>query len=196
MLVATLLWIALAQDAGAVRAQDPVAGTTATTDTTDGAAGAADGSRRWSILAEPCATARTIEDDGIIVCGDAESLARLPIPGERTPPDRPMPSNPDRSGTGALAAAAAPCATLSGGCPVGIDLFGGATALVRGVGKLIDPDSCCEAPGEATSLGMLVDDIGGLFKRAFGGNRRAEGERVAIDLDAAPPPSASVPILP
>ena len=65
------------------------------------------GGQRWSILADPCAGART--PDEIVVCGQGvQPQPRLPLPGERGPPDRPMPSNPYLTGTGALGAAAAP----------------------------------------------------------------------------------------
>ncbi len=152
----------------------------------------ADGSQSWSILVQPCDSARTADE--VVVCGQgAASSPRLPLPGERGPPDRPMPSNPDVSGMGALDAAAAPCATRSEGCTVGVDLFGGATALVRGVGKLIDPDSCCEEPGEATNPVALIKDVGGVFKRTFK-KKPDKSRRVAIPLDDLPRPSRGEPV--
>ncbi|GAA0732574.1 hypothetical protein [Sphingomonas japonica] len=141
----------------------------------------ADGTQRWSVLAEPCATEPS-EDEDIVVCGRAGSAYRLPLPGERPPPNRPLPSNPDATGAGALAATRAPCGTLSQGCTTGVDLFGGATFLVRAVGKLVDPDSCCEEPGEATNPVKLLSDVGTLV--GIGKKReKVEGERVPIPLD-------------
>jgi hypothetical protein len=140
---------------------------------------------RWSILVDPCAGARP---DEILVCGKGEQSQRLPLPEERGPPDRPMPSNPDVSGAGALAAASAPCATRSEGCTTGVDLFGGGTFLVRAIGKVIDPNSCCEEPGEATNAVKLVSDagkgVGRLFKK-----KPDKSNRVPIPLDDLPPPA-------
>lgn len=164
MLAAVLLILAPAQDA-------PAAGPEV----------AADGTQRWSILVDPCASARG-GDQEIVVCGEVAANPRLPLPGERGPPDRPVPSNPDLSGSGALAAAVAPCATLSQGCTTGIDLFGGATFAVRAIGKLIDGDSCCEEPGEATNPVGLINDVGGVIRRTFR-KKPDKSKRVAIPLD-------------
>ena len=151
----------------------------------------ASGTQRWSILADPCASART--PDEIVVCGQgAQPAPRLPLPEERGPPDRPMPSNPDVSGIGALNATVAPCVTRSEGCTTGINLLGGGTFLVRGIGKLINPDSCCEEPGEATNPVALINDIGGVFKRSFR-KKPDKSRRVAIPLDDLPPPVAGAP---
>lgn len=147
----------------------------------------AKGGQRWSIMVDPCASVRgNPVSDEIVVCGSAAADSpRLPLPDERGPPDRPMPSNPYRSGIGALAATRSPCATLSQGCTTGVDIFGGGTALVRLLGKVIDPNSCCEDPGEATNpVGLVRDVVGGvgkLFKRKP--DRRG---RVAIPLDDSP----------
>jgi hypothetical protein len=146
----------------------------------------ADGRQSWSILNDPCASART--RDEIVVCGKgAETVPRLPLPEERGPPDRPMPSNPDVTGIGALNASVAPCATRSEGCTTGINILGGGTFLVRGIGKLIDPNSCCEEPGEATNPIKLVGDAIGGVGRAFRKKPDKSG-RVAIDIDNLPPP--------
>ena len=148
---------------------------------------APEGTQSWSILADPCASVTgDPAKDEIVVCGStAATSPRLPLPAERGPPDRPMPSNPYMTGTGALAATAAPCATLSEGCTVGIDLFGGGTALIRLIGKVADPDSCCERPGEATNpvglVGDMIQGVGGLFKR-----KPDKRGRVAIPLDGTP----------
>jgi len=142
---------------------------------------AADSPKVWSIKADPCASARTSTND-IVVCGNVAPSPRLPLPEERGPPDHPAPSNPDMTGTGALAATAPVCAAKIGGCPGGVDLFGGATFLVRAVGKAIDPNSCCDEPGEATNPAMLVRDIARMFKK------KDKRPRIPIPLDDSPLP--------
>jgi len=145
----------------------------------------ADGTQRWSILVDPCA-ADTRNQDEIVVCGTSAAMTpRLPLPGERGPPDRPIPSNPEVTGTGALAVQSAPCATLSKGCTTGIDLFGAGTAVVRGVGMLVDPGSCCEEPGESTNVVMLARDLGSAVGRAFK-KKPDKSKRVPIPLDDLP----------
>ncbi|WP_430635904.1 hypothetical protein [Sphingomonas hankookensis] len=141
---------------------------------------------RISILVDPCASRRrNSRDDEILVCGDVARDPRIPLPAERTPPDRPLASNPYADGRGAAMAAASPCATLSQGCTTGVDLFGGGTFLVRAVGKLIDPGSCCEEAGEFKDVGKLVGDI---FRGVKGGPSKQErARRVAIPLDPAVP---------
>lgn len=178
MILATLLLLASAQDAPPVAPPESNIVRPAT---------ASDGTQRWSILVDPCASVvgNPVSDE-IVVCGSAAADSpRMPLRDERGPPDRPMPSNPYRTGSGALAATGSPCATLSQGCTTGIDLFGGGTALVRLIGKVIDPGSCCETPGEATNPAALIGDaisgIGGVFKHKP--DRRG---RVAIPLDDAP----------
>lgn len=153
-----------------------------------------DGTQRWSLMPDPCASER-IEGE-LLVCGEtaaAEAAPRLPLPGERGPPDRPMPGNPDVSGTGALAVSIPPCATRSQGCTTGLDLFGGATFLVRAVGKVIDKDSCCEEPGEATNFGGLLRDIGKALRKK---PKVDKSNRVPIPLDdpaPADPKAAAAP---
>ncbi len=141
---------------------------------------------RISILVDPCASRRrNSQDDDILVCGDAAKDPRIPLPGERAPPDRPLASNPFADGRGAEVAAINPCATRSEGCTTGVDLFGGGTFLVRAVGKLIDPGSCCEEPGEYKDVGKLVGDI---VRGVKGGpSKRERAKRVAIPLDPAVP---------
>lgn len=142
---------------------------------------AADGTQRWSILADSCASPKS--RDEIVVCGaGAPADPRLPLPEERGPPDRAIPSNPNVSGIGALNVASAPCATRSEGCTTGIDLFGGTTFLVRAAGKLINPDSCCDEPGEATNPVGLVNDIGSVVKRTFK-KKPDKSNRVPIPLE-------------
>ena len=132
-----------------------------------------------SILHQPCESNET----DVVVC--ARKPERLPLPGERGPPDRPMPSNPDVTGAGALASQAVPCSTLQGGCQVGVDIIGMGVAAVRLVGKLINPKSCCEQPGEATNPVALVKDVAGAFRR-----KPDKSNRVLIMLDAPPPSTA------
>lgn len=148
---------------------------------------AADGTQRWSILVDPCASVMgNPSSDEIVVCGSAAANSpRLPLPLERGPPDRPRPSNPYLSGSGALAAAAPPCATLSQGCTTGVDLIGGGTALLRLVQKVVSPGSCCETPGEATNPVALVSDVVSGVGRTVKGkpDRR---NRVPIPLEDAP----------
>lgn len=146
------------------------------------AVAAGDGGR-FSILVpvadQPCA--RRAEDE-ILVCADALPSQALPLPMAAVSP-RAGPVNRDLTGTGALAASATPCAARVGGCQVGVDTFGMGTAAVRLVQKLVAPGSCCEAPGEATSAGMLVRDmahgVGGLFR-----GKPDKSGRVAIPLGA------------
>lgn len=141
--------------------------------------------QRISILASNCPKPTGEE---ITVCAPI-AQPRLPLPAERGPPDHPVPSNPDLTPATALAEAAPPCATLQGGCQVGMDVLGGGTAAIRLIGKLIDPDSCCERPGESTSTGMLIGDMVGGIKRAFG-KKPDKSNRVSIALDAPPPSTA------
>jgi hypothetical protein len=173
MLLAMMLGVALTQEAPARVETD------------------ADGTQRWSILADPCAS-EPRDPDEVLVCRQRiDASPRLPLPGARGAPDRPMPGNPDRSGIGALEMTSAPCATRSEGCTTGVDLIGGSTMLVRGIGKLIDPDSCCDTPGEGSDPIALVNDIGGVFKRTFA-KKPDTSNRVPIPLDD-PAPAGPLP---
>jgi hypothetical protein len=145
---------------------------------------AADGTQRWSVLVEPCAR-DTERMDEVLICGKSPA-PRLPLPAERGPRDRPMPSNPNLDGMGALAAASSPCATESRGCTTGIDLFGAGTAAIRLLGKIVDPDSCCEEPGEATNMFKLVGDVGKSVGRSFR-KKPDKSKRVPILFDDLPP---------
>jgi hypothetical protein len=141
--------------------------------------------QRWSILNDPCASARS--KDEIVVCGQGGLPdPRLPLPEERGPPDRAIASNPDARGIDAMGLVAAPCATRSEGCAVGINLFGMGTALIRGVGKLVDPNSCCENPGDGTNPFALIGDVASGVGRAFR-KKPDKSNRVAIPLDDLPP---------
>ncbi len=147
---------------------------------------------RISILVDPCATQRRFaQDDELLVCGTGVRDPRLPQTADLGPPDRPLPSNPDADGRGAIAASVSPCATLSQGCTGGVDIFGGGVFAVRAIGKLIDPDSCCEEPGEYRDIGMLIGDI---VRGVKGGPSKAErAKRIAIPLDPAVPLPAAAP---
>lgn len=181
MIVALLLTLASTQD---VPATPLVAGTSVAKPVQD-----ASGTQRWSILPDDCAPSR-IEGE-ILVCGTAEAAAapRLPLPGERGPPDRPMPSNPEVTGMGALAAASPPCATLSQGCTTGVDIFGMGTFLVRAIGKVVDKDSCCEEPGEATNIGYLIRDVGKVFRKK---PKIDKSNRIPIPLDDPAPAESKI----
>ena len=90
--------------------------------------------QRFSILVDPCAQ---IGRDGrdVVVCGkDAATSRRLPYPDDIVP-DHGVPSNPDRNGQGALAAAYTPCAARIGGCPSGVfpPIVPAAIAIVHGI---------------------------------------------------------------
>ncbi len=150
---------------------------------------------RFSILVDPCASQRRHAlDDEIVVCGERARDPRIPLPAERTPPDRPLASNPYADGRGAMEAAVSPCATLSQGCTTGVDMIGGGVFLVRAVGKLIDPNSCCEEPGEYKDVGKLIGDV---IRGVKGGPSKAErAKRVAIPLDPMVPLPVATPAVP
>ena len=139
--------------------------------------------QRFSILV-PVADqrcTRTRAPDEIVVCADALPSQELPLPAEAVS-TRPVPVNRDMTGVGALNAAATPCAARVGGCQVGMDLFGMGTALIRGVQKLVAPNSCCEEPGEGTSAGrLMLDTVAGVGKLTKGKPDRTG--RVPIDLN-------------
>lgn len=148
---------------------------------------AAPGPERFSILVpvadQPCK--RRPAPDEIVVCADALPAQALPLPDEAAS-SRPVPVNRNLSGTGALAAQATPCAALTGGCQVGVDIVGAGTAVIRGIQKLVAPDSCCEEAGEATNPLLLIRDmVGGA--RKLGGAKADKSRRVAIPLDDPAP---------
>lgn len=74
------------------------------------------------------------QEDDVVVCATDLPDQTVPLPLEYTY-TTPRPSNPDLSGTGALAASVTPCAATQTGCPTGLDvmplLFKGAAALVE-----------------------------------------------------------------
>lgn len=147
---------------------------------------------RFSILqpvgTEPCVRHGPAkpagEDDDIVVCGHPLPSQKLPFPNEAIL-DEPRPSNPDMTGTGALALEASPCASVSGGCGGGLDLLGAGVTVVRLVQKLVSPSSCCEREGEATNPLLLAGDVVHSVKHAVG-KKPDKSKRVAIALEDAP----------
>ncbi|SEL24312.1 hypothetical protein SAMN05216382_1627 [Sphingomonas palmae] len=130
------------------------------------------------------------QGDDIVVCANALPSQTLPLPQEAVS-DRPVPINGYLTGRGALNAEGTPCAARSGGCQTGVDVVGPGVALVRGIQKLISPDSCCENPGESTSAGQLASDVAGGVKKLFRG-KPDKSNRVAIRLDDTPPATSRV----
>jgi len=118
----------------------------------------ADTPERFSILVpvsnESCV--RHVDGKDIVVCGNPLPSQTLPYP-EDIPPDGPIPSNPYRSGTGALAAEGTPC-PISRSCVVG---FG-------------------------PPLVPMIKGAADLAKKAFAKKPDKTG-RVAIPLDDTPP---------
>lgn len=138
---------------------------------------------RHSILVpvgtQPCV--RRGDTDDVVVCADPLPDQALPLPDEAVS-SRPVPVNRYMNGVGALNAQSSPCATIVGGCQSGLDMLGAATAALRGVQKLVAPDSCCERPGEATNPLMLVGDVAKGVSAPFR-HAAPKAKRVAIDLD-------------
>jgi len=121
-------------------------------------ASAADTPERFSILVpvanESCV--RHVDGKDIVVCGNPLPSQTLPYP-EEIVPDSPVPSNPYKSGTGALAAESTPC-PISRSCVVG---FG-------------------------PPLVPMIKGAADLAKKAFAKKPDKTG-RVAIPLDDTPP---------
>ena len=111
--------------------------------------------QKFSILAPACR--HDDPDPDIVVCGSLEDAARLPLPDDRAPPDHGVPSNRSRTGIGALAATATPCAATQWGCEVGF-------------GPPVMP---------------IVNAAVGLVKSTFAKKPDKRG-RIAIPLDDAP----------
>jgi hypothetical protein len=127
---------------------------------------APDQPERFSILVpvanEPCvrrADGKSADGKDIVVCGNPLPSQQLPYPDE-IPPDGPVPSNPYRTGNGALAAEGTPC-PISRSCIVG---FG-------------------------PPLAPLVKGAVDLAKQAFAKKPDKSG-RVPIDLSDTPPSTA------
>ena len=117
----------------------------------------------FSILAEPCgrASGDTVGND-VVVCGSTADPRRLPLPDERGPPDRPVPTNPDLTGIAALRSEGTPCAAVQRGCTIGI---GG-------------PVVAAAISGLATAVSDGIADA--KVRKARG---RDAGKRVPIPLD-------------
>lgn len=129
--------------------------------------------------AQPCV--RKGDKDEVVVCADPLPAQALPLPNEAIS-TRPVAVNRDLTGISALNAEDAPCATVVGGCSVGLDILGMGVAAVRGVQKLVAPGSCCEREGEATNPFLLVGDaVKGAAKA--GKHKPDRTKRVAIDLE-------------
>ena len=132
------------------------------------------------------------EPGDIVVCGKPLVSQKLPYPNEVVL-DEPKPSNPYLNGTGAMAVEdSTPCSAVQRGCTTGIDIFGGGTQVVRLIQKAIAPNSCCEEPGEGSSIALLGRDaikgVGKAFRK-----KPDKSNRVAIPLDDAPPKSVILP---
>jgi hypothetical protein len=144
---------------------------------------------RFSILApvqtEPCRRQPLPTPEEVVVCATVIPTQRLPLPAERGPPDRPTAVNPYLRPDVAMNAAAAPCATVQGGCQVGVDMIGVGVGAVRLLGKLIDPNSCCNESGQATNAMALARDVVGSLK---GKKKVDKSNRVAIPLEDPPVP--------
>lgn len=110
----------------------------------------------WSILNPPACPGSSPTE--IVVCGsNGSSEQRLPLPGERPPQDRPR--QPTGDPRAALDNAGRPCPP--GGC-TGVNLLTVPVVLIRGIGALIDPHSCCEN-GEGKDPMALVQDVARKF---------------------------------
>jgi hypothetical protein len=99
----------------------------------------------------------------VVVCARPNQEQRLPLPGERGPPDGPVASNPELTGSGALAAEGTPCAAHQGGCTVGF-------------GPPIVP---------------IVAALVGAVKSGLA-RHPDKSHRVAIPLDDVPPPPSKI----
>lgn len=125
----------------------------------------------WSILTPPACPGSSASE--VVVCGGKGTPEqRLPLPGERPPQDRPR--QPTGDPRAALDNAGRPCPP--GGC-TGVDPLTVPVVLIRGVGALIDPHSCCEN-GEGKDPMALVRDIGRKFHK-----KPDKSNRVPIVLD-------------
>ncbi|MEG3161412.1 hypothetical protein U1763_12960 [Sphingomonas sp. LB2R24] len=125
----------------------------------------------WSILNPPARPGSSPNE--VIVCGGkGASEQRLPLPGERPPQDRPR--QPTGDPRAALDNSGPVCPP--GGC-TGVDLFTVPVVLIRGIGALIDPHSCCEN-NEGKDAMALVRDVGRKFRK-----KPDKSNRVPIVLD-------------
>lgn len=128
--------------------------------------------REWSILVDPCASARDDAGKDIVVCGRPETVTpRLPLPRFRGPPDRPMPSNPDMKASVALDGPGIgnECGAYGEGCPVG---FGGAAipALVGGAVDLVK-GAFAKRPNKSGRVPIPLDEAAPLVVPDRGSDR-------------------------
>ena len=125
----------------------------------------------WSILTPPACPGSSPTE--VVVCGTNGAPApRLPLPDERLPQDRPR--QPIGDPRAALDNAGPVCPP--GGC-TGVDLLTVPVVLIRGIGALIDPHSCCEN-GEGKDPMALLRDVGRKFRK-----KPDRANRVPIVLD-------------
>ncbi|MGA1798057.1 hypothetical protein VH567_04670 [Sphingomonas sp. 4RDLI-65] len=125
----------------------------------------------WSILNPPACPGSSPNE--IVVCGAKDNPEqRLPLPDERPPQDRPR--QPIGDPRAMLDNAGPVCPP--GGC-TGVDLLTVPVVLIRGIGALIDPHSCCEN-NEGKDPMALVRDIGSKFRK-----KPDKSNRVPIVLD-------------
>jgi len=125
----------------------------------------------WSILTPPACPGSSPTE--VVVCGTNGTPApRLPLPDERLPQDRPR--QPTGDPRAALDNAGPVCPP--GGC-TGVDLLTVPVVLIRGIGALIDPHSCCEN-GEGKDPMALLRDVGRKFRK-----KPDRANRVSIVLD-------------
>lgn len=108
---------------------------------TPAAAGPPPGTQRFSILApDPCPPSAGTKDE-VIVCGRRLGDNRLP-PDPDAPPAKPLMSNPDLTGIGALRAAGTPCAAQLAGCGGKVDVVTPVLMLANeariGLSKIVD----------------------------------------------------------
>lgn len=111
---------------------------------------------RFSILVpvgnEPCDRTRRSNDE-IIVCGDPIPSQTLPL-SDQAVADRPVPSNPNRTGVAALAAESSPCATLQRGCQVG---FGPPIAPIIAAGIGVIKRTLAKKPDKTNRVPIVLD---------------------------------------
>ena len=113
----------------------------------------------------------------------ARDRHRLPLPDERGPPDHASPQQPRPRRHPRLRRRGR--APLSGGCTVGVNIFGRRPRRRGWSARSSTRNSCCDEPGQATNPGALIRDAAGALRK-----KPDKSNRVAIDLNAPPPPIA------
>lgn len=116
------------------------------------------GAQRFSILArDPCPPSAGTKDE-VIVCGRRLGDDRLPHDPD-APPAKPLMSNPELTGIGAMRAEAPPCAAVMRGCTVGVDVITPAVMLANevriGISKLVD-----KSRDKSKRIAIALDDAG------------------------------------